>query len=78
MATTDQQPREIAFRPSELNLGELCELEELTGESAVVAMAGMSAKAIRAVLFLLQRRDDPTYTYEQTAELTLSDIKFED
>ena len=60
---------------SELTLGELAEAAELIGQPIHEAIVGMAQpKAIAAMVAVLQRRDDPTYTLEQALGLRMADI----
>ena len=37
----------------------------------------MSARALRAIVWILTRRDDPAFTYEDAGDLKVVDLEFE-
>lgn len=71
----------LTLNLSELTLGEIDEIEELSGmaidELAAVAQPGEGerprpkAKLLRAMAYVKMKREDPSFTYEDTADLVL-------
>ncbi len=57
-----------------LTLAEIEELEELTGKAIDVLFDGPKGKLMRALFFVVTKRTDPTYTFEQTAGLTINEV----
>jgi hypothetical protein len=55
-----------------ITLGDLVEIEELTGKPVGEVLA--SAKGIAAAAYVLHRRDDPAFTYEQALALPMADL----
>lgn len=62
------------FDIERLTLGELEEVEEITGQ-AFGDLFGegktLRAKALRAFAYVMKKRDNPDYTYEQTYDLVI-------
>lgn len=64
------------FSIDHLTLGELAQLEELSG----VSMTEMSdpsapkAKFLTALAYLAKRRDDPSFTFSQAEVLTVAEL----
>ncbi len=59
-----------------LTLGETAEIEELTGQ-AVTAMAddtAPKAKLMAAMLYVVKRRSDPEFTWEDALNSTMADL----
>jgi len=56
-----------------LTLGEIETIEDLTGVTIddIVSVKVPKGKLLRALIFVMTKRTDPGYTYEQTANLTL-------
>ena len=58
-----------------LTLADLEELEDRFGKSAGELMREMRTSTLRFLVYLSKRRSDPTYTYEDTASLTMSQVR---
>lgn len=65
---------DIAFDWDSLTVGEVIELEEIAGVSVDdIQKAGQpKGKVVLAMLFIVKRRDDPTFTLEQARALPVS------
>jgi hypothetical protein len=60
---------------ADLTLEDLADVGELLGMALSDIMQGpKQALGIAAVAWVLHKRDDPTYTYEQARKLRLADI----
>ena len=60
---------------ADLTLEDLAEIGEMLGAALSDVMQGpKQALGIAAVAWVLHRRDDPTYTYEQARKLRLADL----
>lgn len=57
-----------------LKVREIEELEDLTGLSidAVFAAGAPRGKALRAIAFIVTKRDKPEFTWEEAGELTVT------
>jgi len=65
-----------AFSMDKLTLGEIAQLEELTGQS-ITAMSDESApkgKFLAAIAWLAKKREDPTFTLAQAEAMTLEEV----
>ncbi len=66
-------PRQVTLDFEALNLAEqekLCDMLNVTGMQDFVALVNVaSPKAYRSIVTLLKQRDDPAYTYDDTATL---------
>lgn len=60
---------------NDLTLGEIETLEELTGKSLdEIADAGMpKGRLMRALVYVITKRTNPAYTFEDTSKLTLDE-----
>lgn len=64
------------FSIEHLTLGELAQLEELSGVS-MTEMADASApkaKFLTSLAYLAKRREDPSYTFSQAEVLTVAEL----
>lgn len=64
------------FSIERLTLGEIAQLEELTGQS-LSAMSDDSApkgKFLAGLAWLAKRRQDPTFTYEQAQAMSMEEF----
>lgn len=70
---TDEQ---IKFDPEDLTLDEIEEAEELLGEPIDGLLGGNKpkAKALKVLVFLIMRRDDPDLTLESVGSIKLSQL----
>jgi hypothetical protein len=59
----------------ELTLAELEDLEEFLGVPATKFGEASQGKLTRRLVYLMKRRTDPGFTYEQTGALTQSSLK---
>lgn len=79
-AVPDPEPNEtISFDANELTLGELEELEDITGRpvSSELGRGQPSAKTLTALVYIFKRRQDPAFTLEQARALKVSEFKVE-
>lgn len=58
-----------------LTLADLEELEEKFNKSAGELMREMRTSTLRFLVYLSKRRTDPSYTYDDTANLTMSQVR---
>ncbi len=60
----------------DLTLGEIEELEDLTGKpmSALFPAGGMTAVGMRGALFMLRRRDEPTIDWDDFRGVTIRQV----
>ena len=60
----------------DLELGEVEEIEELSGVSfAAISQGGPATfKVVRALIYVLKHRDDPDYTFEDTRRVKLTEV----
>lgn len=74
----------ISLDPSKLTLDDLIEFEELVGKGLFEVLPSTeeevrnykpSPKAMRALVFLVKRQTDPSFTIEQAGKLTISDLE---
>ena len=77
--TTPALPEIIDFDPNDLTLGEMEEIETAAGvpfQSLVAQFEKqeMTTRAMRAVLWILIRRSNPDYTFEDTANVSIGDL----
>lgn len=65
-----------AFSVDHLTLGEISQLEELSGQSLSEFSDDSTPKAkfLTALAYLAKRREDPKYTFSQAETLTLNDL----
>lgn len=59
-----------------MTLGEVETIEDLVGRSIDEAFkpGAPRARLLRALAFIAKRREDPSFKFEDTASLTLSDV----
>ena len=82
--TSDRiQPEVVNIDPTlvqTLTVGEIEFLEEKTGRSVAKAFGGDApmGTALRALAYLTKRRDDPDFTWEQSADLRVNLIRDEE
>jgi hypothetical protein len=67
---------ETAFSIDHLTLGEIAQLEDLSGQSLSQFSEDDAPKArfLTALAFLAKRREDSAYTFSQAEALTLTDL----
>jgi hypothetical protein len=58
---------------SDLTLGEIETIEELTGKTLddIIEVKTPRGRLMRALVFVITKRSNPGYTFEETAKLTL-------
>jgi len=58
---------------SDLTLGEIETIEELTGKTLddIIEVKTPRGRLMRALVFVITKRSNPAYTFEETAKLTL-------
>lgn len=69
---------EIVVDLNTLTLGEAEQIEELSGSPLAPFLNGapMTMGMLRALAFVFHRKTDPTFTYDQTADLVLNEVTF--
>ncbi len=61
---------------ADLTLGELADVTEMLGVGLQDALQGPKQPlAMAAIAWIIHRRDDPTYTYEQAKTLRMADLE---
>lgn len=67
---------EIVVDPNSLTLGEIEDVEEYAGKPAAELFGdgGMTAKAMTAFVWIVKRRDDPTFTVEQARAMPMGQV----
>lgn len=77
MAKNDNM--DINFNPDDLTVGELEEFEEISGMtlSGLGRGAGLSAKAMKAIIYLDQRRKNPKFTLEDAKAVKIGSLNWE-
>jgi hypothetical protein len=66
----------IRVEVADLTLGEMAEVAELVGMSLGDAMTGPGQpRALAAIAFVLHRRDDPGFTFDQALALRVGDLE---
>lgn len=65
-----------AFDIDHFTLGEIAQLEELSGQSLSDFSSDSAPKArfLTALAYLAKRRQDPSFTFSQAEALTLTDL----
>lgn len=58
---------------SDLTLGEIETIEDLTGKTLddIIEVKTPRGRLMRALVFVITKRTNPAYTFEETAKLTL-------
>ena len=74
-ATVSDDNGVLEVSMDELTFGELEDLEDFLGVPATKFGEVSQAKLTRRLVYLMQRRTDPGFTYEQTADLTQSSMR---
>lgn len=69
----------LKFDIDDLTLEELVLIEDKVGESAMATLASgqVSAKAMTAVVWIIHRREDPEYAYEDALKVRVVDLDFQ-
>ena len=72
-------PRVIEFNPDDLTLGEIEDIEEACGMpfQKLIKMfekEELSTIGMRAVMWVIIRRGEPDYTFENAKDLTIRDL----
>lgn len=77
---TPRKPKAPEFVPildvESLTLGEMCDIEEVTGEPAVITMVrvlnrSLSAKGVLACAWIVRRRSDPKFSLEDAKAMLI-------
>ena len=60
----------------DLTLGELEDIEERTGVNVATLRGGgpPPSKVLTALVWVMKRREDPSFTYEQARELKVTEL----
>lgn len=75
LAQPEPEPDVITVDLDVITLGEFEEMEEYFGKGSSELMREMRTSTLRFLAYLMKRRSDPTYTYEDTAKLTMSQVR---
>lgn len=69
----------LVFDPNSLDVGEMIAMEEVAGEGCLIQLSEgkPSAKLIGAIVWILNRRDNPDFTLEDAYKVKVADIDFE-
>lgn len=62
----------------DLSLDELCDFEEHADQTAMDVLLGQvspSAKSLSALVWILKRKNEPTYTYAEARKLKLDQFE---
>lgn len=65
--------REFSLDPNDLELGEVEQIEEMTG-APISELDLRFAKSMRALVYLVVHRDNPAFTLEDAAKIKVSAI----
>lgn len=70
----------VDFDVNTLTLGDLCDIEDAIGDVAASALlrGQMTPKAITAVVWIVKRRDNPEYTFEEARSVPVSALAGDD
>ena len=62
---------------NELTLGDIAEVEEMSGQSFASLTDGKSAKGslMVALAWVIKRKEDPKFSYEDAKQLKMSEIE---
>lgn len=63
-----------SFDFNSLTLGEAEAIEDILGVSLAKAAEGSQIKMMRAIIFVMLRREDPEISYEDTADIMMADL----
>lgn len=65
------------FNPSDLTLGEVAAVEDLSGRSidSLGEEGSPKGKLLAAIAYVVKRRQDPTFTFNQALGLSLSEVE---
>jgi hypothetical protein len=65
---------DINLNFDDLRIREIEDIEEITGQpiSQIMASGQPMAKALRAIAYVMKRREDPEFTLEQAGELRIN------
>lgn len=75
--TSEREPTvKLEVDPNKITLGQAEELEDLTGVPFNMLFNGgrPGPKALRALVYLTRRQEDPSYTWAQTADITFEEL----
>ncbi len=78
MSAQEQLPQiELAFDLDELDLGEMADLADVLGLGLdeMDKLTSPTPRMLPAMVWIVQRRKDPTYTYEQARKVKLSQLR---
>jgi hypothetical protein len=67
----------LAFDPDDLTIGEMEQFEDVVGQTMTSALSdpsNMSAKALKAIVWIVNRRTNPEYTLEDAASVKVSSL----
>lgn len=59
---------------SEITLGELADVEEMLGRSLSSAFEGGQARAIAALVWVIKRRTEPDYPFDEALKVKIGDL----
>lgn len=73
------KPAVLDFNVDDLSLGDCIDVEEITGEPVFLSFAaaqtgGLSAKAMAALVWVIKRRSDPTFTFDDAKAIRVASL----
>lgn len=80
LPTPEEEPGQtIVFDPNTLTMGELEEIEDLTGRNVSVELGRgqPSAKTLTALVYVFMRRDDPAFTMDDARATKVDGFRVE-
>lgn len=66
---------QISIDINDMTLGELEEIEETTG-LAISALGNGTAKAMTALIWISERRNNPEFTLDDARKVRISEVEF--
>lgn len=68
---------DITIDPDDFTIDELEEIEALTGKALpdLFTPRGPSASGLRGALFIVKRRADPEFSWDDASKLSINDMK---
>ena len=76
MVAEPTQNVNLQFDLDDFDLGELCDIEDATGFRVTDLKPGESPplKVIAGMIWIMRRRENPTYTFEQVRRLKMDEL----
>lgn len=65
---------------NDLTVGDLEQIEDIAGVTAgqMFSGGGFSAKAIKAIVYVVHKKDDPSFTLDDAANVKFTDVGISD